>query len=537
MASFAGEVERPNVLVIIADQHRGDGMGCAWPAWRAARGETSPLRTPNLDRLAAGGVRFDRAYVNNPLCMPGRATLLTGLTPRAHGVRTNGINLNRGIPTIAEALAGAGYRTHSTGKIHLRATGLPNGMQPESLDPLDYPECAELWRSGRVTRLPLPYYGFQTADFTGGHGVVFGDYRTWLRSVDPAAERLLTREAGTPPASGAEQSWKMAIPPELHYNTWIADRTVAFLEDAARETRPFMAWASFPDPHHPFATPDPWFSRYERSEIPLPTRRDGELDDLAPFFRQVYETGISLSGRRYPTRMPDDQLREIIAITYGMISFVDQQMGRILDALDRLGLAENTVVVFLTDHGDLLGDHWLLNKGPFHFDGLLRVPGIWRCPSRFQRGIVSDALVSHLDFAPTILDLCGVTMPEGGELWPAAKPETMAQLAALPGRSLVPLLAGTTERVQDAIVIENDEDYLGLRLRTLVTETHQLTVYAGGHGEAPFGELFDLRADPGQVHNLWLSPAHRDLKLALKERLLAELIRTDNRLPRRLSHA
>ena len=136
-------------------------MACAWPAWRAAAGERTPLETPHLDRLAAGGTRLDRHYVNNPLCMPGRSTLITGLTPRAHGVRTNGIDLDRGIPTVVQALAGAGYRT-------------------------------------------------------------------WLRGVDPEAPRLLSRQAGTPPASGAEQAWKMAIPPELHYNTWIADRTMTW---------------------------------------------------------------------------------------------------------------------------------------------------------------------------------------------------------------------------------------------------------------------------------------------------------------------
>jgi arylsulfatase A-like enzyme len=533
---------RPSFLVIITDQHRGDGLGCAWPAWRAARGESSPLQTPHLDALAAGGVRLARSYVNNPLCMPSRSTLITGQTPRAHGVRTNGIDLNPGIPTIVAALAERGYRTHSAGKTHFRTMWLPRGADPATADPHEHPEAAELWANGRVGKIPTPYYGFQSVDWTGGHGAVFGDYRNWLRRMDPAAPRQLARDAGTPAPSGAEQCWRMALPPELHYNTWIADRTIQFLEEAADGARsrdqPFMAWASFPDPHHPFATPDPWYAMYDREAVPLPVRREGELDDLAPFFRDVYEHGIQLAGRRAATRISDTHLREIIAVTYGMISFVDQQVGRILSALDRLGLADNTVVVFTSDHGDLLGDHWLMNKGPFHFDGLLRVPGLWRLPGRFQEGMVSDALVSHLDFAPTVLELAGTPPPESGPLWPVGgTPETTNHLPPLPGRSLVPLLTGHTTHVQDAVLVENDEDYLGLRLRTLVTETHQVTLYVGRDGEMPYGELFDLQADPSQAHNLWRSPAHRALRLDLQARLLAEVVRTDNRLPRRLNHA
>ena len=123
---------------------------------------------------------------------------------------------------------------------------------------------------------------------------------------------------------------------------------------------------------------------------------------------------MRLSGRQSATRIADDQLRDIQALTCAMVGFVDEQIGRIFAALDRLGLRENTVVVFTSDHGDMLGDHWMLNKGPFHFDGLLRVPHIWRWPGRFRAGLVSDGLASLLDFVPTILDLAGVPALEGG---------------------------------------------------------------------------------------------------------------------------
>ena len=173
-------------------------------------------------------------------------------------------------------------------------------------------------------------------------------------------------------------------------------------------------------------------------------------------------------------------------------------------ALDRLGLRDNTVVVFLADHGEMLGDHWLLNKGPFHFDGILRVPLIWSWPGRFPAGVQSDALVSLLDVAPTILDLAGVPIPEGTV---PPVPEAPAMLPPWPGQVLTPLLEGRATSVQSAVVVENDEDYLGLRLRTVVTDRYQLTVYPG----QPYGELFDMQEDPGAATQSLVAAAARRL--------------------------
>jgi arylsulfatase A-like enzyme len=214
-----------------------------------------------------------------------------------------------------------------------------------------------------------------------------------------------------------------------------------------------------------------------------------------------------------------------------MVSLIDHHVGRVMDALDELDISDNTVVVFLSDHGDMMGDHGLLNKGPFHFEGLLRVPMIWRWPGRF-RPAASPALVSLLDVPPTILELAGVAIPEG-----FTSPEAPQQPPAWPGRSLAGLLAGQADAVQDSVVIENDEDYLGLRLRTLVTQTHKITTYTGHRGPEPYGELFDLADDPHELHNLWDSPAHAALRRQLIEQLHHRLTETDIALPRRLGHA
>lgn len=514
--------QRPNILCIITDQQRADHLGCAG---------NPVLQTPHLDSLAEDGTRFERAYVNCPLCMPSRATLFTGETPRGHGVRTNGIPLDPRIPTMPQALAANGYRTHSVGKLHMRCYQPTRGLPLDQHDPAVHPELSDLWRSGQITQLPQPYYGLQTAEFTGGHGGgVYGDYLNWLQRQHPDAVALLEKDRARLPPTGADQSWKSALPAELHHSTWVADRTIAFLDAAAQQEQPFFAWCSFPDPHHPYCPPAPYDSMYAPEDVALPTRRDGELDDLAPFFREIYARDLQLSGRGAATRISEQHLREIIAHTYGMIALIDDQVGRILAALDQQGLRENTVVMFMSDHGDMLGDHWLLNKGPFHFEGLLQVPFIWRWPGHIRANATVAAPVSLLDFAPTVLDLCGVPIPQGD-----VPPESEAprMLPPWPGLSLVPQLTQADAPARDAVLVENDEDYLGLRLRTLITERYKLTIYAG----QPFGELFDLQDDPGELWNRFDDPAYHAVREELRARLLDELVLTDSRLPRRLSHA
>ena len=515
---------KPNILCFILDQLRFDHLGCA------GNGEVS---TPNIDALAKNGVYFDRAYVSNPLCMPARATLFTGLAPKAHGVRTNGIPLSRGIHTLPEALGRAGYRTHSIGKLHLRTFGMPDNAPRNEGSAFAYPESYELWNSGMIKSLPFPYYGLQSANFLNGHtSYVYGDYISWLEKADKEARVKLTPEGATTKPSGAPECYKMAIPEELHYNSWITERATDFLRKQKDSESPFFLWCSFPDPHHPYAAPEPWCDMYDPANLKMPlARREGELDDLPPFYRKIYESGGPLvSGLFGPSKTSDAHLREMVAQTYGMVSFTDREIGRIMRALRELGMEEETVVVFLTDHGDMMGDHWMIKKGPFQFDGCVRMPFIWSWPGRFMRGAVTGGIASQIDFVPTVLDICGVPMIEGDV---PDKPEADMQPPPLAGRSLVPQLTGKKDRVNEWAIIENDEDYLGLRVRTFVTENYKMTIYAG----EDYGELYELDSDPKELNNLWDEAGFA----RVRERLTAEFLNAyalqDNPLPRRLTHA
>lgn len=514
--------EKPNFLIFITDQMRADHMGCAG---------NPVIRTPHLDALAAEGVNFTRAYVNCPLCMPSRATLFTGLTPRGHRVRTNGIPLERTFPTAPGALAEVGYRTASIGKIHLTNGGRHPEVLPEEMPPERFPELHEHWRAGRIDRVPTPYFGLEHVVLTVGHAsYTHGEYARWLQREHPEQWARFRSEKPQPSPLAAEQCGTFVLEEQFHHSAYVADRTTEYLQGRSGN-QPFYLICSFPDPHHPFHAPRPWDRMYSAYEVVPPVWRDGELNDLAPHFRGIYEQRLPLSGRESPTKMPESHRREIIAYTYGMVSLIDRHVGHVLQVLDELGLAEDTVVLFISDHGDMMGDHGLLNKGPFHFEGLLRTPMIWRWPRRFPQAR-SAALASLLDVPPTILELAGVPIPEG-----LTSPETPQQPPAWPGRSLVPILTGQAKTVQDSVVVENDEDYLGLRLRTLITPTHKLTTYTDHRGPAPCGELFDLENDPNELHNLWGRPEHVTLRSELVERLHYRLTETDIALPRRLSHA
>ena len=511
------------------DQLRWDHLGCYGNA---------AIRTPNLDRLAGEAMVFDNAYVSNPLCMPARATLATGLTPRGHGVRTNGIPLDPRVGTVGEALRQAGYHTHAVGKLHLHTFGVAKLAETDRLDLAEWPESKKAWSEGAVTRLPCPYYGFESAVFVGGHADgVYGEYANWLAAEYPEMMPKLRGQEKLEDWTDkcGEGAFKSALPDELHYNRYIADRTCEFLEHKARDGGPFFCWTSFPDPHHAYVAPRPYCDWYSPADMPPPTRRDGELDTLPPFYHTMHDVGAeqwrALSGRLAPTRKTDDELRHIWAMTFAMVSCTDAAIGRVLDALDRLGLADNTVVCFLTDHGDMLGDHFMVNKGPFHFDALLRMPMIWRWPGRITPGTRTSGLAGQIDFVPTVLEICGARIDEG---MCSITPEAPMQRDPLPGKSLVAQLEGRCQKVRDRLLIENDEDYLGTSLRTLVTDRYKLTVYSH---QPDWGELFDRRNDPSELHNLWDDPDARPTRERLTVELLYAYLAEQSPLPRRISHA
>ena len=518
---------RPNLLIFITDQFHPRCLGYAGHP---------VIRTPNIDRLAASGMVFSRMYTNQPLCMPTRASLFTGLTPRGHRVRMNGIPLDPAIPTFTAALRQTGYHTHSCGKIHLSCSLPPTGADDEITAPGHYPRLKALWQEGRLHEMPHPYYGLESVDLCGGHGTSsWGEYVDWLKREHPSEAHLfldaVPLEEPTPAFSlFNRKSFKWALPAELHPMAWIVDRTIDFL-DAADEARPFCLMCSIQEPHSPFAPPKEYAYRFGPDQVPPPIGREGELDDLPPHFRAMVETDITTSGNKGQAMdRTAPYYAECAAHYYALIEMLDDQVGRAMDALHANGLADSTVVLFLADHGEALGDHGLWGKGPYHIDGVIRVPFFVSWPGHVEAGSTHGGVVSLLDFAPTILDMANVPTPLG----PAPpQPEAPDAPPPWPGRSLLPVLTGTDTSTHSTALVEMDEDYLGLKMRTLVTRRYRLTCYSG----QSYGELIDLEEDPDELHNLWHDPASRGLRDDLRLALLDKIMETDISVPRQMTRS
>jgi arylsulfatase A-like enzyme len=502
-----------NFVFIITDQQRADHLGCY--------GNTI-VRTPNIDALARKGFRAEKFYVANPVCMPNRASLMTGRMPSLHGVRHNGVDLRLSETTFVELLLEAGYHTMLVGKAHLQCIHDGPAFYPKPEERLAHEarhpdhgrydqEFEKNWESNPEHDLTYPYYGFAKAALTIMHGDgQYGHWRRWLRSQDKDADRLIGPENAIPTPGfelrDARQAWRTRVPEELYPNAWITERTLDAIRESARSGKAFFVQCSYPDPHHPFTPPGRYWSMYSPDDVPLPPSYSAGHHDVphsVQWLRDMRDAGKAFKTSQAPFACTQREAREAIALNYGTISQIDDGVGRIVAELERLGIAQDTVVVFTSDHGDFMGDHQVLLKGPMHYQGIVSVPFIWADPAA-KAGVTSDALLQSIDFAPSVLERAGV-----------------APFNGIQGSSMLPIIAGQTAATRDALVIEDDRQrpYPGFekrgRTRSLVTRTHRISIHDGGH----WGELFDLADDPNELVNLWNDKGARNLKSEMLERL------------------
>lgn len=516
-------MSRPNFLLFITDQQRADSLGCAGHP---------VLRTPHIDALAARGTRFTRFYVANPICMPNRATLMTGRPSSVHGVRHNGLSLPLTSNTFVDLLRLAGYRTGLIGKSHLQnATDVeplltfPPPRPGEAPPPPGHREARlgedgsgagyrlerrKSWTEQPSRDIPRPYYGFDHVELALGHGDrAHGHYARWLAERHPDPESLLGPANATPSDTVCPQAWRTRLPEELHHSSYIAERSVAFLQDHARDggDAPFFLQCSFADPHHPFTPPGRYWDMYDPGDIALPASfATPDADEIPPVrhLRRALADGTADRSAQSAFAVTRREAREAIALTCGMISMIDDCAGRVLRELERTGLADDTVVIFTSDHGDFLGDHGLLLKGPLHFQSLIKVPFIWAEPGASDGGCTSDSLSGTVDIARTVLDRAGV-QPYNG----------------MQGRSLIGDLRGDPAGAPEAMLIEEDGQRRAygfdrpVRARTVVTDRYRLTIYRG----EDWGILHDLEADPFEMRNLWDDPTHAQIRARMFERL------------------
>jgi len=474
----------PNILFITCDQLRKDTLGCYGDP---------VVQTPNIDRIAENGVRFERLFTAYPVCAPNRASLATGRYPTINGVCHNGVFLPDTELTMMEVLRRRGYATYGVGKMHFG----PQWRFPPNGGPLKDP-LPEWAVDPQPEGWELPWHGFDQVQITEDHRV--GPYEHYL--ADHGYDVWSDPHSFTYPQHISQRS---VYPEEHHQTTWIGDRSLDFLEGHP-EGQPFFLWTSFVRPHHPFVPPAPYDTMYDPAEMPLPRWEEGEAELWPAAYQHKHtatEGGHEAIGM---DKIPASEWQRVRAFYYGMISLIDKQVGRILAHLEDRGLLDNTLIVFTSDHGEMLGDHHLVFKGTT-FDEVTNVSLMVSGPGVDGMGCIRYTLASSIDVMPTVLELAGIPVP-----------------ASVQGHSLEPALH-TNVLLRDAVLIEN----AGSR-RSVRTSDALLT----WHGEGLRGELYDLRTDAHCHRNLWDEPAYAALQAEMLGKLMQLVIDNVDPLPPRV---
>ena len=506
--------DRPNVLFIICDQLRADHLGFAG---------NSVVRTPNIDAIAAKGTIFDRAFVNSPICMPNRSTIMTGRMASAHGVIFNDRSLEPTETTFVSRLRDAGWRTALLGKSHLQhgesrlavaSLGKPAGRRSPFDPGWDTIEHNDRYERGDNVA-PDDFYGFSEIQLTVGHGAeVGGHHYQWAREQGIPHEVLRAGLDPTYPRETQRPEWwqlhAAPYPEEIHSTNYVTERTIDFIERAETDDTPWMAWCSFPDPHHPMAPPEPWFHRHAPEDMELPATFDDPGHDWPDHLKLLKALEPDPNLWVAPFGATPELTRAAIAITYGMIEYIDAGIGRIMGTLDRLGAVDDTIIVFTSDHGDMMGDHGLMLKLIMHFQGCLRVPLIIKTPGGSPSR--TSSLAASIDLSHTLLDLCGVDEYQG-----------------MQGTSLTPILDEPTATVRDAVLVEEDFPTaetgapFPIKTRTTVTKTHRYTRDSNG-----FELLYDLEHDPDELVNLAADDRDPSVRFEAVDALVDQMLRADD---------
>lgn len=445
-------MKRPNILWYCTDQQRFDTIG--------ALGNPH-VRTPVIDSLVGEGAAFTHTYCQSPICTPSRSSFMTGLYPsRLHNTRNGNATFPEGIPLISKLIADQGYDCGMIGKFHLQSSGYRT--EPRIPD-----DGFTTWQFSHAPRDDWP---------EGEH-----DYADWVREQGADLTALRASEDG--------------VPAEYHQTTWATTRAIEFI-DRHNDDEPWMLNINVYDPHPPFIPPKSYESKFDPEDMPGPHFQESDLEAQEKLKDADFQTG---------SRTPEEcEAKESQAKYYAMIALIDDEFGRLWEHLKESGQADNTLIIFTSDHGETLGDHGLMFKGCRFYEGLVRVPLIFHWPGHVNGGGRFDQLTELLDLSATLLDFAGAAIPDYHQ-----------------GISLRPLITGDQDKntpVRESVRCEYF-DALAPKFTqgngTFATmyrdERYKLVVYHS----LGLGELFDLSSDPHEHHNLWDLPEHAALKASL----------------------
>jgi arylsulfatase A-like enzyme len=471
--------KQPNVLFLFADQHHASAMGCAGH---------KVVKTPNLDKLAASGVRFSRAYCQDGICVPSRTATMTGLYPRTTGCLDNGnapVRPERYV-MLQNLFRQNGYVTGSFGKRHLPTNGMALGWDASAttinpkLDPSDENYGDWLKKTGRL----------EVFEETAGNNIKKSNLFCMVSKLQP-------------------EEWDAA---------YTAEKSKAFLRECKKKNAPFFCWSAFEGPHQPYTPPQKWIDLYPKEDMVLPPNIDESIGNLPP----------ELQGWRKSQNPPwnlgtaaknKELYRTFLSHYYAQVTEVDHYMGEIIKELETLGLADNTLIIYASDHGDFMAYHGMTEKcalGHNVYEDTLHVPMLFSWPVRFRKSAVSEDLVQLIDIYPTLIDLIGLKTP--------------ANLQTLAGMSLGPILESGKLLNRDYVFSENwsQVTIIGRQYKLGVwVDAGPLPKYAQRDNREKFPDmLFDLKKDPLEVKNQIDNPEYADIQMELRRALNEWMIKT-----------
>lgn len=462
--------EKLNVVWFCTDQQRYDTIHSLGNPY---------IKTPNIDKLVDEGAAFTRAYTQSPVCTPSRSSFLTGRYPRTTKAFYNGNdNYSGEEKLVTKLLADAGYTCGLTGKLHLSAA---QGRMEKRTDD-GY--CFMRWSHH-------PHDDWENKE---------NDYQNWLKAKGIKWTDIYggkcTSLSQWPPVINENFSGKeVGVPAEYHQTTWCVEEAINFMEQS--KNNPWLVSINVFDPHPPLDPPQEYKDRLNVENMPLPLWQEGELDGKPSHQRRDYVQGGQDGATDSIIGMSDADKQEAVRDYYAQIELIDDQLGRLMNYLEKSGQKDNTVIIYMSDHGEMNGDHGLYWKGAYFYEQLVHVPLIISCPSRFISGVRCDALVELVDIAPTLMAMNGLEVP-----------------GYMQGKSLLPILTGAASphHFKDAIYCEFYHALAGAH------EDIYATMYFDGryklvsYCNSEEGELYDLQEDPNEYLNRWDDAGYCQLK-------------------------
>jgi len=485
---------KPNILWICTDQQRFDTI--------RALGNVH-IRTPNLDRLVGEGVSFTNAYCQNPVCSPSRASFMTGRYPRTTRVRQNGQEkLPDSEKLVTRMFADAGYDCGLVGKLHLSAAHHRKEPRPD-----------DGYRYYQFSHDPFPLWPKEQHDF-----------HMWLHNKGHRYEDIYPvpaeywknygKRGGISDVDGSPAY--AGFPTELHQSTWCTEKAIEFIEED--RNGPWLLSLNYYDPHHPFDPPEEYLQRYNPDDLPSPRYVEGELANK-PNFQSIDHRGAYGGQGVSFADTTDEQHRQVKAAYYAMIELLDDCIARILDTLESTRQRENTLIVFMSDHGEMLGDHGIFCKGPHFYEPAVKVPLLLSWPNRFSPDLKRDGLVELVDVAPTLLEAAGLPLYEG------MQGQSLLQACTDPSAPF-----GGKENVYCEFY-NSAISHRGVYGTMIRDRRYKIVVF---HGSEP-GELYDLDEDPCEHVNLWNDPGYVEIKNEMFRKCFDASIYALDPLPKRIA--